>query len=114
MTRRFVMLSIFEKQWEKIGLNDNDLSRLQQQILQDRFRDKEQHRRRFTRRLQYGSDDRCKGDNRLFNVGKKRENGLPFQTRYRYHRPDDKRQGLEKARPFMGRYPGALRGVQLG
>lgn len=35
MTRRFVMLSTFEKQWEKIGLNDNDLSRLQQQILQD-------------------------------------------------------------------------------
>ena len=35
MTRRFVMLSIFEKQWEKIGLNDNDLSRLQQQILQN-------------------------------------------------------------------------------
>jgi len=33
--KTFFMLSTFEKQWEKIGLNDNDLSRLQQQILQD-------------------------------------------------------------------------------
>lgn len=35
MTRRFVMLSVFEKQWEKIGLTDDDLRRLQQEILQN-------------------------------------------------------------------------------
>ncbi|MCM1330671.1 MAG: type II toxin-antitoxin system RelE/ParE family toxin [Ruminococcus sp.] len=35
MTRRFVMLSAFEKQWEKIGLTDEDLRRLQQEILQN-------------------------------------------------------------------------------
>lgn len=35
MTRLFVMLPEFEKQWKKIGLTDDDLKRLQEQLLQN-------------------------------------------------------------------------------
>lgn len=35
MTGLFVMLPEFEKQWKKIGLTDDDLRRLQQEILQN-------------------------------------------------------------------------------
>lgn len=35
MTRLFVMLSIFEKQWAKISLTDDDLKRLQEELLQN-------------------------------------------------------------------------------
>lgn len=35
MTRLFVMLSLFERQWEKLGLTDDDLRRLQEQLLQN-------------------------------------------------------------------------------
>lgn len=35
MTRLFVMLPEFEKQWKKLGLTDDDLIRLQEQLLQN-------------------------------------------------------------------------------
>lgn len=35
MTRKFVITSIFENQWKKIGLTDDDLRRLQLEILQN-------------------------------------------------------------------------------
>lgn len=35
MTRKFVITSIFESQWKKIGLTDDDLRRLQLEILQN-------------------------------------------------------------------------------
>lgn len=35
MTRIFVMLPEFEKQWHKMGLNDDDLKRLQYELLYD-------------------------------------------------------------------------------
>lgn len=35
MTRLFVILPEFEKQWKKIGLTDDDLQRLQKELLRD-------------------------------------------------------------------------------
>ena len=35
MTRLFVILPEFEKQWAKMGLNDNDLKRLQSELLEN-------------------------------------------------------------------------------
>ena len=35
MTRKFVITSIFESQWKKMGLTDDDLRRLQLEILQN-------------------------------------------------------------------------------
>lgn len=35
MTRLFVMLPEFEKQWKKIGLTDDDLKRLQEELLKN-------------------------------------------------------------------------------
>ena len=35
MTRLFVMLPEFEKQWNKMGLTDDDLRRLQYELLAD-------------------------------------------------------------------------------
>ncbi len=35
MTRLFVMLPEFEKQWKKLGLSDDDLKRLQGELLKD-------------------------------------------------------------------------------
>lgn len=35
MTRIFVMLPSFEKQWENIGYNDEDLRRLQEELLRN-------------------------------------------------------------------------------
>ena len=33
MTRKFVMLPEFDKNWANMGLNDNDLRRLQEELL---------------------------------------------------------------------------------
>lgn len=33
MTRKFVMLPEFDRNWEHMGLNDNDLRRLQEELL---------------------------------------------------------------------------------
>ena len=33
MTRKFVMLPEFDKNWASMGLNDNDLRRLQEELL---------------------------------------------------------------------------------
>lgn len=35
MTRKFVMLPEFDKNWKNMGLNDNDLRRLQEELLLD-------------------------------------------------------------------------------
>ena len=35
MTRKFVMMSGFDRQWKNMGLNDNDLQRLQEELLAD-------------------------------------------------------------------------------
>lgn len=35
MTRKFVMLPKFDKNWGAMGLNDNDLRRLQEELLFD-------------------------------------------------------------------------------
>jgi hypothetical protein len=35
MTREFVMLPEFDRQWQKMGLGDNDLRQLQETLLQD-------------------------------------------------------------------------------
>ena len=35
MTREFVMLPEFEKQWKQLGLTDDDLNRLQSELLVD-------------------------------------------------------------------------------
>ncbi|MDE6425467.1 MAG: type II toxin-antitoxin system RelE/ParE family toxin [Ruminococcus sp.] len=35
MTRLFVIMPEFEKQWAKMGLNDNDLKRLQYELLEN-------------------------------------------------------------------------------
>lgn len=35
MTRLFVLLSEFEKQWAKMGLTDNDLKRLQDELIRN-------------------------------------------------------------------------------
>ena len=35
MTRTFIELPIFRSKWEKLGLDDSDLRRLQEQILSD-------------------------------------------------------------------------------
>lgn len=35
MTRSFIELPLFRSKWEKLGLNDSDLRRLQEQLLSD-------------------------------------------------------------------------------
>ncbi|MBQ9749506.1 MAG: type II toxin-antitoxin system RelE/ParE family toxin [Clostridia bacterium] len=35
MTRSFIELPLFRTKWEKLGLNDSDLRRLQEQLLSD-------------------------------------------------------------------------------
>ena len=35
MTRKFVHLSVFDKRWAELGLDDDDLSRLQNELLKD-------------------------------------------------------------------------------
>lgn len=35
MKRKFVMTPIFEKQWQEMGLNDDDLQKLQLQLLEN-------------------------------------------------------------------------------
>jgi hypothetical protein len=35
MTREFVMMPEFERQWQKLGLGDNELHQLQETLLQD-------------------------------------------------------------------------------
>lgn len=35
MTRKFVMMPVFDKQWKAMGLTDEDLKRLQEQLLQE-------------------------------------------------------------------------------
>lgn len=35
LTRTFIMLPEFEKQWSKMGLNDSDLKRLQYELLEN-------------------------------------------------------------------------------
>lgn len=35
MKRKFVMMPVFDKQWREMGLNDNDLQNLQEQLLEN-------------------------------------------------------------------------------